>query len=79
MLKRKASKPGEGLGKPPAGSIARRYWRGVKMIPAVGYQKIDDDDCYLDGGEPQLPEVIAGDLRRTRTPAASWRPVTRRR
>lgn len=29
MLQRKASKPGEGLGKPPAGSIARRYWRAA--------------------------------------------------
>lgn len=32
--------------------------RGVKMIPAVSYQKIDDDGLHLlIGGEPQLLEV----------------------
>ncbi|HDO8372847.1 TPA: NADPH-dependent 2,4-dienoyl-CoA reductase, partial [Salmonella enterica subsp. enterica serovar Concord] len=32
--------------------------RGVKMIPAVSYQKIDNDGLHLlIGGEPQLLEV----------------------
>jgi 2,4-dienoyl-CoA reductase (NADPH2) len=44
MLQRKASKPGEGLGK-TTGWIHRATLlaRGVKMIPAVSYQKIDDE------------------------------------
>ncbi|MDI5349623.1 hypothetical protein MJL48_35130, partial [Salmonella enterica subsp. enterica serovar Kentucky] len=43
ILQRKASKPGEGLGK-TTGWIHRATLlaRGVKMIPAVSYQKIDD-------------------------------------
>lgn len=59
MLQRKASKPGEGLGK-TTGWIHRATLlaRGVKMIPAVSYQKIDDDGLHLlIGGEPQLLEV----------------------
>ncbi|MGS9140284.1 NADPH-dependent 2,4-dienoyl-CoA reductase, partial [Salmonella enterica subsp. enterica serovar Infantis] len=52
-------KPGEGLGK-TTGWIHRATLlaRGVKMIPAVSYQKIDDDVLHLlIGGEPQLLEV----------------------
>lgn len=59
MLQRKASKPGEGLGK-TTGWIHRTTLlsRGVKMIPAVSYQKIDDDGLHVTiGGEPQLFRV----------------------
>lgn len=59
MLQRKAGKPGEGLGK-TTGWIHRATLlaRGVKMIPAVSYQKIDDDGLHLlIGGAPQLLEV----------------------
>jgi len=59
MLQRKASKPGEGLGK-TTGWIHRTTLlsRGVKMIPAVSYQKIDDDGLHVViGGEPQLLRV----------------------
>jgi 2,4-dienoyl-CoA reductase (NADPH2) len=59
MLQRKASKPGEGLGK-TTGWIHRATLlaRGVKMIPAVSYQKIDDEGLHvLIGGEPQLLAV----------------------
>ena len=59
MLQRKASKPGEGLGK-TTGWIHRTTLlsRGVKMIPAVSYQKIDDDGLHvLIGGESQLLRV----------------------
>jgi len=55
MLQRKASKPGEGLGK-TTGWIHRTTLlaRGVKMFPSVSYQKIDDDGLHvLIGGEPQ--------------------------
>lgn len=56
MLQRKASKPGEGLGK-TTGWIHRTTLlsRGVKMIPAVSYEKIDDAGLHvLINGEPQL-------------------------
>ncbi|HGF0767916.1 TPA: FAD-dependent oxidoreductase [Kluyvera georgiana] len=59
MLQRKASKPGEGLGK-TTGWIHRTTLlsRGVKMIPAVSYQKIDDAGLHVEiGGEPQLLAV----------------------
>lgn len=59
MLQRKASKPGDGLGK-TTGWIHRTTLlsRGVKMIPAVSYQKIDDEGLHvLIGGEPQLLRV----------------------
>lgn len=59
MLQRKASKPGEGLGK-TTGWIHRATLlsRGVKMIPAVSYQKIDDEGLHvLTGGEPQVLHV----------------------
>lgn len=59
MLQRKASKPGEGLGK-TTGWIHRATLlsRGVKMIPAVSYQKIDDEGLHvLTGGEPQVLPV----------------------
>lgn len=48
MLQRKASKPGQGLGK-TTGWIHRATLlsRGVKMIPAVSYQKIDDDGLHV--------------------------------
>ncbi|EPG4894729.1 FAD-dependent oxidoreductase [Citrobacter koseri] len=59
MLQRKASKPGQGLGK-TTGWVHRATLlsRGVKMIPAVSYQKIDDDGLHvLINGEPQLLNV----------------------
>ena len=59
MLQRKASKPGQGLGK-TTGWIHRATLlsRGVKMIPGVSYQKIDDDGVHvLINGEPQLLNV----------------------
>ena len=59
MLQRKASKPGEGLGK-TTGWIHRTTLlsRGVKMIPAASYQKIDDAGLHVEiGGEPQLLAV----------------------
>ncbi|QRG79678.1 NADPH-dependent 2,4-dienoyl-CoA reductase [Citrobacter sp. R56] len=59
MLQRKASKPGQGLGK-TTGWIHRATLlsRGVKMIPAVSYQKIDDEGLHvLINGEPQLLAV----------------------
>lgn len=59
MLQRKASKPGEGLGK-TTGWIHRTTLlsRGVKMIPAVSYQKIDDDGLHvLINGEAQTLKV----------------------
>ncbi|MRS14430.1 NAD(P)-binding protein [Enterobacteriaceae bacterium RIT691] len=59
MLQRKASKPGEGLGK-TTGWIHRATLlaRGVKMIPAVSYEKIDDQGLHVTiGGEPQLLAV----------------------
>ncbi|WP_320910134.1 NADPH-dependent 2,4-dienoyl-CoA reductase [Citrobacter farmeri] len=59
MLQRKASKPGEGLGK-TTGWIHRSTLlsRGVKMIPAVSYQKIDDAGLHVViGGEARTLEV----------------------
>ncbi|MDR2217603.1 MAG: NADPH-dependent 2,4-dienoyl-CoA reductase [Yokenella regensburgei] len=59
MLQRKASKPGDGLGK-TTGWIHRATLlsRGVKMIPSVSYQKIDDQGLHvLIAGEPQLLAV----------------------
>ncbi|MDU2938443.1 MAG: NADPH-dependent 2,4-dienoyl-CoA reductase [Enterobacteriaceae bacterium] len=59
MLQRKASKPGEGLGK-TTGWIHRATLlaRGVKMIPSVSYQKIDDEGLHvLIGGEAQVLKV----------------------
>ena len=59
MLQRKASQPGEGLGK-TTGWIHRTTLlsRGVKMIPAVSYQKIDDIGLHvLIGGEARTLEV----------------------
>ena len=59
MLQRKASKPGEGLGK-TTGWIHRTTLlsRGVKMIPAVSYQKIDDEGLHVEiGGEAQVLAV----------------------
>lgn len=59
MLQRKASKPGQGLGK-TTGWIHRATLlsRGVKMIPSVSYQKIDDEGLHiLINGEPQLLAV----------------------
>ena len=59
MLQRKASKPGEGLGK-TTGWIHRTTLlsRGVKMIPAVSYQKIDDAGLHVEiDGQPQLLAV----------------------
>lgn len=52
MLQRKASKPGDGLGK-TTGWIHRAtlLLRGVKMIPAVSYQKIDDEGLHITIGE----------------------------
>ncbi len=59
MLQRKASKPGQGLGK-TTGWIHRATLlsRGVKMIPAVSYQKIDDEGLHvLINGEPLIFDV----------------------
>ena len=59
MLQRKASKPGQGLGK-TTGWIHRATLlsRGVKMIPAVSYQKIDDDGLHVVlNGEPLIFNV----------------------
>ncbi|MGU3524718.1 FAD-dependent oxidoreductase [Enterobacteriaceae bacterium C23F] len=59
MLQRKASKPGEGLGK-TTGWIHRTTLlaRGVKMFPSVSYEKIDDRGLHVTiGGEPQLLKV----------------------
>ncbi|MCS2156317.1 NADPH-dependent 2,4-dienoyl-CoA reductase [Scandinavium sp. H11S7] len=59
MLQRKASKPGEGLGK-TTGWIHRTTLlaRGVKMFPAVSYEKIDDNGLHVTiGGEPQVLAV----------------------
>ena len=59
MLQRKASKPGQGLGK-TTGWIHRATLlsRGVKMIPAVSYQKIDDDGLHvMINGELQILNV----------------------
>lgn len=52
MLQRKATKPGDGLGK-TTGWIHRATLlsRGVKMIPAVSYQKIDDDGLHITIGD----------------------------
>ncbi|EOZ4821710.1 FAD-dependent oxidoreductase [Escherichia coli] len=59
MLQRKASKPGQGLGK-TTGWIHRTTLlsRGVKMIPGVSYQKIDDDGLHVViNGETQVLAV----------------------
>ena len=59
MLQRKASKPGEGLGK-TTGWIHRTTLlsRGVKMIPGVSYQKIDDAGLHVEiNGEAQMLAV----------------------
>lgn len=59
MLQRKASKPGDGLGK-TTGWIHRATLlsRGVKMIPSVTYQKIDDDGLHVViDGEAQILAV----------------------
>ncbi|MGV7090893.1 oxidoreductase [Siccibacter turicensis] len=59
MLQRKASKPGEGLGK-TTGWIHRAtlLGRGVKMVPGVSYQRIDDEGLHVSiGGEAQVIAV----------------------
>lgn len=59
MLQRKASKPGDGLGK-TTGWIHRATLlaRGVKMIPGVSYKKIDDEGLHVTiGGESQILHV----------------------
>ncbi len=59
MLQRKASKPGDGLGK-TTGWIHRATLlsRGVKMIPAVRYQKVDDEGLHITiGNEAQVLRV----------------------
>ncbi|WP_432699722.1 FAD-dependent oxidoreductase [Kluyvera cryocrescens] len=59
MLQRKPSKPGEGLGK-TTGWIHRTTLlsRGVKMIPGVSYQKIDDVGLHVEiNGEAQTLAV----------------------
>ncbi|HHJ0005666.1 TPA: FAD-dependent oxidoreductase [Raoultella planticola] len=59
MLQRKASKPGDRLGK-TTGWIHRATLlaRGVKMIPGVSYQKIDDEGLHVTiGGESQILHV----------------------
>nr|WP_287856730.1 NADPH-dependent 2,4-dienoyl-CoA reductase [Klebsiella sp.] len=59
MLQRKTSKPGDGLGK-TTGWIHRTTLlaRGVKMIPGVSYQRIDDQGLHVTiGGELQILNV----------------------
>lgn len=59
MLQRKAGKPGDGLSK-TTGWIHRATLlaRGVKMIPSVSYQKIDDEGLHVTiDGETQLFSV----------------------
>ncbi|EKQ7191946.1 NADPH-dependent 2,4-dienoyl-CoA reductase [Klebsiella oxytoca] len=59
MLQRKTSKPGDGLGK-TTGWIHRATLlaRGVKMIPGVSYQRIDDAGLHVTiGGESQVLNV----------------------
>jgi len=56
MLQRKTSKPGDGLGK-TTGWIHRATLlaRGVKMIPGVSYQRIDDAGLHVTiGGERRI-------------------------
>jgi 2,4-dienoyl-CoA reductase (NADPH2) len=59
MLQRKASKPGDGLGK-TTGWIHRTTLlaRGVKMLAGVSYERIDDEGLHITvGGEPQTLAV----------------------
>lgn len=59
MLQRKTSKPGAGLGK-TTGWIHRATLlaRGVKMVPGVSYQRIDDNGLHvLIDGEAQVLAV----------------------
>lgn len=59
MLQRKASKPGDGLGK-TTGWIHRATLlsRGVKMVPGVSYERIDDQGLHIRvNGEPQVLAV----------------------
>ena len=59
MLQRKASKPGEGLGKTTGWIHSTTLLsRGVKMIPGVSYQKIDDAGLHVEiNGEAQMLAV----------------------
>lgn len=75
MLQRKASKPGEGLGK-TTGWIHRATLlaRGVKMIPAVSYEKIDDEGLHVTiGGERQLLAVDHVIVCAGQEPRRGWR------
>lgn len=59
MLQRKATKPGDGLGK-TTGWIHRAtlLQRGVRMVPGVSYQRIDDAGLHVTiDGEPQTLAV----------------------
>ena len=59
LLQRKASKVGDGLAK-TTGWIRRTLLkkRGVKMIPGVAYERIDDAGLHIRvGGEAQLLDV----------------------
>ncbi len=85
MLQRKTSKPGDGLGK-TTGWIHRATLlaRGVKMIPGVSYQRIDDAGLHVTiGGESQVLNVdhviiCAGqDPRRELVPIRCRRRVKR--
>lgn len=58
LLQRKSSKIGAGLGKTTGWSHrANLMMKGVKMIPGVQYQRIDDDGihCIIDGESTVLP------------------------
>lgn len=59
MLQRKPESPGRRLGKSTGWVLKARLRRaGVKMIPGVHYEAIDDRGLhYRVGGEPQLLEV----------------------
>ncbi|WP_257263461.1 NADPH-dependent 2,4-dienoyl-CoA reductase [Endozoicomonas sp. ONNA2] len=59
LLQRKKSKPGKNLGKTTGwihrSSLAKR---GVRMVPACEYHKVDDQGLHLSiAGEPQVLEV----------------------
>jgi 2,4-dienoyl-CoA reductase (NADPH2) len=59
LLQRKTSAPGKGLGK-TTGWVHRLSLRnrGIKMLPGVNYQRIDDEGLHIEvGDEKQVLEV----------------------
>lgn len=58
MLQRKASKPGQGLGKTTGWIHRTTLLAGCENDPGVSYQKIDDDGLHVViNGEPQVLAV----------------------